>query len=104
MGRFERASKRFFLGVLVGFFAGAAATQAGAREGVAARETVQNPAAVVEELRLDLSASLRGDLIAAMQVEMDAVVATAQRNAGPAQEGELATRFDSEAALALGLH
>lgn len=101
VGRVERARKYFFFGAVGVFLAGATAAHAGPGAGAGETPLGQSPVLVVEELRLDLSDSLRGDLIAAMRVEIAEVVANA-RQAEPAERPtELAGEFRREEKLAL---
>ncbi len=104
MGRFERVRKQIFLGVLGVFLAGATTVQAGLREEAGKITIGQNPSVVVEELRVGLVASLRGDLIAAMRVEIAEVVAAVRQIAPVARETELAGQFSGEETLELGQH
>jgi len=102
VGRFERARKQIFLGALGVFLAGATTVQAGLREEAGETTIGQNPSVVVEELRVGLVGSLRGDLIAAMRVEIAEAVAAARQVTPVQRETELAGQFSGEETLALG--
>ena len=102
MGRFERARKQIFLVVLGVFLAGATTVQAGLSEEAGETTIGQNPSVVVEELRVGLGGSLRGDLIAAMRVEIAEAVAAARQSAPVERETELAGQFSGEETLVLG--
>ncbi len=102
MGRAKRAKRYIFLGAVGVFLAGATTAHAGPGAGAGETPIAQSPARVVEELRVGLSDSLRGDLIAAMRVEIADVVANAKQAEPAEQRTELAGQFRPEETLAFG--
>ncbi len=85
--------------LMMGLLASSFSTMAAADEGRVGHSFASDQVAVIEELRRDLSMSLRDDVIAAMRVEMNQIVAVIRVNPpinGFEPEWELAAQVDQD--------